>query len=131
MLNPQSNPETNQVQTTTSDQSHQIENTIFNVGDVLTITGSNGESLDVTIKEFKSDGSAVAEDANKDHWLITRDQMKEYAESHPDQFKKTQSSEESKSSQDQVKSESSEGTSSTSSSKDDVTQTSEATSDKS
>ena len=78
-------------QTSGSNQSQQIEDTIFNVGDVLTITGSDGASLDVTIKEFKSDGSAVAEDANKDKWLITREQMSEYAKSHPDQFKKTNS----------------------------------------
>ena len=83
--------EPGQEQTSESGQSRQIEDTIFNVGDVLTITGSNGESLDVTIKEFKSDGSAVAEDANKDKWLITRDQMSEYAKSHPDQFKKSSS----------------------------------------
>lgn len=92
--------EPNQEQTSESNQSQQIEDTIFNVGDVLTITGSDGASLDVTIKEFKSDGSAVAEDANKDKWLITREQMSEYAESHPDQFKKTNSSsKESKSSE--------------------------------
>ena len=133
MLNNQSSHGSNQVQTTATDgQSQQIENTIFNVGDVLTITGSEGESLDVTIKEFKSDGSAVAEDANKDKWLITRDQMIAYADAHPDQFKKTQSSEESKSSKDQEKSESSKSTTtSTSSSKDDSTSSSEATSDKS
>ena len=133
MLNNQSSHGSNQVQTTSTDgQSQQIENTIFNVGDVLTITGSEGESLDVTIKEFKSDGSAVAEDANKDKWLITRDQMIAYADAHPDQFKKTQSSEESKSSKDQEKSESSKSTTtSTSSSKDDSTISSEATSDKS
>ena len=83
--------EPSQEQTSGSNQSQQIEDTIFNVGDVLTITGSDGSSLDVTIKEFKSDGSAVAEDANKDKWLITRDQMSEYAKSHPDQFKKTNS----------------------------------------
>lgn len=132
MLNNQSNQGSNQVQTTTDGQSQQIENTIFNVGDVLTITGSEGESLDVTIKEFKADGSAVAEDANKDKWLITRDQMIAYADAHPDQFKKTQSSEESKSSKDQEKSESSESTTtSTSSSKDESTSSSESTSDKS
>ena len=83
--------EPSQEQTSDSNQSQQIEDTIFNVGDVLTITGSDGASLDVTIKEFKSDGSAVAEDANKDKWLITREQMSEYAKSHPDQFKKTNS----------------------------------------
>lgn len=83
--------EPGQEQTSEGNQSKQIEDTIFNVGDVLTITGSDGESLDVTIKEFKSDGSAVAEDANKDKWLITRDQMSEYAKSHPDQFKKSKS----------------------------------------
>ena len=83
--------EPGQEQTSEGSQSRQIEDTIFNVGDVLTITGSDGESLDVTIKEFKSDGSAVAEDANKDKWLITRDQMSEYAKSHPDQFKKSKS----------------------------------------
>ena len=132
MLNNQSSQGSNQVQTTADGQSQQIENTIFNVGDVLTITGSEGESLDVTIKEFKADGSAVAEDANKDKWLITRDQMIAYADAHPDQFKKTQSSEESKSSKDQEKSESSESTTtSTSSSKDESTSSSESTSDKS
>ena len=67
--------------------SAKIDDTLFNVGDVLTITGQDGASLDVTIKEFKKDGSAVAEDDNKDKWLITRDQMKEYAKAHPDQFK--------------------------------------------
>ena len=67
--------------------SAKIDDTLFNVGDVLTITGQDGASLDVTIKEFKKDGSAVAEDDNKDKWLITRDQMKEYAKVHPDQFK--------------------------------------------
>ena len=67
--------------------SSKIDDTLFNVGDVLTITGQDGASLDVTIKEFKKDGSAVAEDDNKDKWLITRDQMKEYAKAHPDQFK--------------------------------------------
>ena len=92
MLNDRSSSTPDQVQTSSSSQSQQIEDTIFNVGDVLTITGTDGESLDVTIKEFKSDGSAVAEDANKDKWLITRDQMSEYARSHPDQFKKTHSS---------------------------------------
>lgn len=132
MLNNQSSQGSNQVQTTADGQSQQIENTIFNVGDVLTITGSEGESLDVTIKEFKADGSAVAEDANKDKWLITRDQMIAYADAHPDQFKKTQSSEESKSSKDQEKSESSESTTtSTSSSKEESTSSSESTSDKS
>ena len=92
----------------TTKSSAKIDDTLFNVGDVLTITGQDGASLDVTIKEFKQDGSAVAEDDNKDKWLITRDQMKEYAKAHPDQFKdkKTRSSE-SKDSNDGSKSDSS------------------------
>ena len=76
-----------QSQTRTTKSSQKIDDTVFNVGDVLTITGENGESLDVTITEFKKDGSAVAEDDNKDKWLITKDQMNQYAKSHPDQFK--------------------------------------------
>ena len=111
-------------QTSGSNQSQQIEDTIFNVGDVLTITGSDGASLDVTIKEFKSDGSAVAEDANKDKWLITREQMSEYAKSHPDQFKKTNSgsagskSSESKSSESKTSDSKTSDSSSSDSSKD-------------
>ena len=135
MLNNQSSSGNDQVQTSTSSQSQQIEDTIFNVGDVLTITGADGASLDVTIKEFKADGSAVAEDANKDKWLITRDQMSDYAKSHPDQFKKTQSSSSaSQSSQgSQTKSETSSEASSTSQdkSKTETNQSSESSSDKS
>lgn len=116
--------EPSQEQTSGSNQSQQIEDTIFNVGDVLTITGSDGASLDVTIKEFKSDGSAVAEDANKDKWLITREQMSEYAKSHPDQFKKTNSgsadskSSESKSSESKTSDSKTSDSSSSDSSKD-------------
>lgn len=116
--------EPSQEQTSDSNQSQQIEDTIFNVGDVLTITGSDGASLDVTIKEFKSDGSAVAEDANKDKWLITREQMSEYAKSHPDQFKKTNSgsagskSSESKSSESKTSDSKTSDSSSSDSSKD-------------
>ena len=116
--------EPSQDQTSGSNQSQQIEDTIFNVGDVLTITGSDGASLDVTIKEFKSDGSAVAEDANKDKWLITREQMSEYAKSHPDQFKKTNSgsagskSSESKSSESKTYDSKNSDSSSSDSSKD-------------
>ena len=109
--------EPGQEQTSESGQSRQIEDTIFNVGDVLTITGSNGESLDVTIKEFKSDGSAVAEDANKDKWLITRDQMSEYAKSHPDQFKKSSSGSNDSKSSETTSSESKTSDSKTSDSK--------------
>lgn len=88
--------------------SAKIDDTLFNVGDVLTITGQDGASLDVTIKEFKKDGSAVAEDDNKDKWLITRDQMKEYAKAHPDQFKdKKKKSSKSKDSSDGAKSDNS------------------------
>ena len=116
--------EPSQEQTSGSNQSQQIEDTIFNVGDVLTITGSDGASLDVTIKEFKSDGSAVAEDANKDKWLITREQMSEYAKSHPDQFKKTNpgsadsKSSESKSSESKTSDSKTSDSSSSDSSKD-------------
>lgn len=85
MMNKSHKNSSSQSQTTKSSQ--KIDDTIFNVGDVLTITGEDGESLDVTISEFKKDGSAVAEDDNKDKWLITRDQMKQYAKAHPDQFK--------------------------------------------
>lgn len=134
MLNDHSSSKPDQVQTSASSQSQQIEDTIFNVGDVLTITGADGESLDVTIKEFKADGSAVAEDSNKDKWLITRDQMSDYAKSHPDQFKKTQSS--SKTSQSsqgsQTKSEtSSEANTTSDKSKEESNHSSESKSDKS
>jgi len=115
--------EPSQEQTSGSNQSQQIEDTIFNVGDVLTITGSDGASLDVTIKEFKSDGSAVAEDSNKDKWLITREQMSEYAKSHPDQFKKTNSG-----SADSKSSESKSSESKTSDSKTSDSKTSDASS---
>ena len=69
-------------------QSKTIGDTVFNVGDTLTIVGQDGQSLDVKLKEFKEDGSAVANDANGDLWLITGEQMKQYAEKHPDLFKK-------------------------------------------
>lgn len=85
---------------TTTKSSQKIDDTIFNVGDVLTITGEDGESLDVTISEFKKDGSAVAEDDNKDKWLITRDQMKQYAKAHPDQFKNKKKSDDKSESKD-------------------------------
>lgn len=91
MMNKSHKNSSSQSQTTKSSQ--KIDDTIFNVGDVLTITGEDGESLDVTISEFKKDGSAVAEDDNKDKWLITRDQMKQYAKAHPDQFKNKKKSE--------------------------------------
>lgn len=121
--------EPGQEQTSESNQSQQIEDTIFNVGDVLTITGSNGESLDVTIKEFKSDGSAVAEDANKDKWLITRDQMSEYAKSHPEQFKKSNSGSNDSKSSETTTSESK--TSESKSSDSSTSETSKTTSNKS
>ena len=70
-------------------QSKTISDTVFNVGDTLTIVGQDGQSLDVKLKEFKEDGSAVASDANGDLWLITGEQMKQYADKHPDLFKKT------------------------------------------
>ena len=69
-------------------QSKAIGDTVFNVGDTLTIVGQDGQSLDVKLKEFKDDGSAVANDANGDLWLITGEQMKQYADKHPDKFKK-------------------------------------------
>lgn len=69
-------------------QSKTIGDTVFNVGDTLTIVGQDGQSLDVKLKEFKDDGSAVANDANGDLWLITGEQMKQYADKHPDKFKK-------------------------------------------
>lgn len=69
-------------------QSKTIGDAVFNVGDTLTISGQDGKFLDVKIKEFKDDGSAVATDANGDLWLITADQMKQYAEKHPELFKK-------------------------------------------
>ena len=69
-------------------QSKTIGDTVFNVGDTLTIVGQDGQSLDVKLKEFKEDGSAVANDANGDLWLITGEQMKQYADKHPDLFKK-------------------------------------------
>lgn len=97
-----------QSQTHTTKSSQKIDDTVFNVGDVLTITGENGESLDVTITEFKKDGSAVAEDDNKDKWLITKDQMNQYAKSHPDQFKnkkKSKDQDKSKDSSDEKNSE--------------------------
>lgn len=99
-----------QSQTRTTKSSQKIDDTVFNVGDVLTITGENGESLDVTITEFKKDGSAVAEDDNKDKWLITKDQMNQYAKSHPDQFKnknkkKSKDQDKSKNSSDEKNSE--------------------------
>ena len=97
-----------QSQTRTTKSSQKIDDTVFNVGDVLTITGENGESLDVTITEFKKDGSAVAEDDNKDKWLITKDQMNQYAKSHPDQFKnkkKSKDQDKSKDSNDEKNSE--------------------------
>ena len=108
MMNKSHKSSHSQSQTTKSSQ--KIDDTIFNVGDVLTITGEDGESLDVTISEFKKDGSAVAEDDNKDKWLITRDQMKQYAKAHPDQFKNKKKFEkdgESSDSEDQKTSESS------------------------
>lgn len=108
MMNKSHKSSQSQSQTTKSSQ--KIDDTIFNVGDVLTITGEDGESLDVTISEFKKDGSAVAEDDNKDKWLITRDQMKQYAKAHPDQFKNKKKSDkdgESSDSEDQKTSESS------------------------
>ena len=69
-------------------QSKTIGDAVFNVGDTLTIAGQDGKFLDVKIKEFKDDGSAVATDANGDLWLITADQMKQYADKHPELFKK-------------------------------------------
>lgn len=90
MFNGSKNDATTSQSTTSS--SAIVGDTIFNVGDTLTITGQDGSSLDVTIKEFKEDGSAVAVDANEDLWLIAADQMKEYADAHPEQFETTNSS---------------------------------------
>lgn len=78
-------------------QSKTIGDTIFNVGDTLTIVGQDGQYLDVKLKEFKDDGSAIATDANGDRWLITNEQMKQYAEKHPDLFKKSDKKENSQS----------------------------------
>ena len=80
--------DSNNASKTEQSQSKTIGDTVFNVGDTLTIVGQDGQSLDVKIKEFKEDGSAVANDANGDLWLITSEQMKQYAEKHPDLFKK-------------------------------------------
>lgn len=82
--NSHNNNETKTEQT----QSKTIGDTVFNVGDTLTIVGQDGQSLDVKLKEFKDDGSAVANDANGDLWLITGEQMRQYADKHPDKFKK-------------------------------------------
>lgn len=73
---------------TSNVQSKTVGDTVFNVGDTVKIVGQDGQSLDVKIKEFKEDGSAVASDANGDLWLITAEQMKQYADKHPDLFKK-------------------------------------------
>ena len=73
---------------TSNVQSRTVGDTVFNVGDTVKIVGQDGQSLDVKIKEFKEDGSAVASDANGDLWLITAEQMKQYADKHPDLFKK-------------------------------------------
>lgn len=70
---------------------------LFSVGDTLTINDANGDSLDVVLKEFKEDGSAIAEDSNKGKWLITYDQMKDYLKQHPEKDQKSKSSDKSKS----------------------------------
>ena len=74
---------------------------LFSVGDTLTINDAEGDSLDVVLKEFKEDGSAIAEDANKGKWLITYEQMQQYLKQHPEKGQQP------KSSSDKAKSESS------------------------
>lgn len=81
---------------TSNVQSKTVGDTVFNVGDTVKIVGQDGQSLDVKIKEFKEDGSAVASDANGDLWLITAEQMKQYADKHPDLFKKKDNKESNK-----------------------------------
>lgn len=72
---------------------------LFNVGDTLTINDTNGDSLDVVLKEFKEDGSAIAEDSNKGKWLITYEQMKDYLKQHPEKGNSSKSSDKPKSDQ--------------------------------
>ena len=78
-----------------SNKSKDVE-PLFSVGDTLTINDANGDSLDVVLKEFKEDGSAIAEDSNKGKWLITYDQMKDYLKQHPEKDQKSKSSDKSK-----------------------------------
>ena len=78
-----------------SGKSKEVE-PLFSVGDTLTINDANGDSLDVVLKEFKEDGSAIAEDSNKGKWLITYDQMKDYLKQHPEKDQKSKSSDKSK-----------------------------------
>ena len=65
---------------------------LFSVGDTLTINDAEGDSLDVVLKEFKEDGSAIAEDANKGKWLITYEQMRQYLKQHPEKGQQPKSS---------------------------------------
>lgn len=65
---------------------------LFSVGDTLTINDAEGDSLDVVLKEFKEDGSAIAEDANKGKWLITYEQMQQYLKQHPEKGQQPKSS---------------------------------------
>lgn len=64
---------------TSKSSSKKVTDTIFKVGDVLNVTDDQGNAVDVQIKEFKEDGSAVGEDSNKGKWLITREQIEQYA----------------------------------------------------
>lgn len=72
--------------------SKKVTDTIFKVGDVLNVTDDQGNSVDVQIREFKEDGSAVGEDSNKGKWLITREQIEQYAKTHSDAKTTTSSS---------------------------------------
>lgn len=96
-----SNPDSNSKDTKTQQEagkSKEVE-PLFNVGDTLTINDTNGDSLDVVLKEFKEDGSAIAEDSNKGKWLITYEQMKDYLKQHPEKGNSSKSSDKSKSDQ--------------------------------
>lgn len=87
-----------------SNKSKDVE-PLFSVGDTLTINDANGDSLDVVLKEFKEDGSAIAEDSNKGKWLITYDQMKDYLKQHPEKDQKSKSKSSDKSKSDSSKTE--------------------------
>lgn len=96
-----SNPDSKNKDTKTQQEagkSKEVE-PLFNVGDTLTINDTNGDSLDVVLKEFKEDGSAIAEDSNKGKWLITYEQMKDYLKQHPEKGNSSKSSDKSKSDQ--------------------------------
>ena len=96
-----SNPDSKNNDTKTQQEagkSKEVE-PLFNVGDTLTINDTNGDSLDVVLKEFKEDGSAIAEDSNKGKWLITYEQMKDYLKQHPEKGNSSKSSNKSKSDQ--------------------------------